>query len=156
MKIFVPILSLVILSLSTSCGKVNFFERTERFPNHEWSNAVVPTASFDIQDTTSLYNIYLVLRHTDAYRYNNIWLRVITQSPNDSPRTQLLNIALADNTKGWLGSGMDDIFDRRARITKVPVSLKKGIYTFKLQQAMREDPLAYILSAGIRVEKVQP
>ena len=51
---------------------------------------------------------------------------------------------------------MDDIFDRRARITQAPVSLKKGQYTFKLQQAMREDPLAYILSAGIRVEKVQP
>lgn len=139
-----------------ACGKVNFFERTERFPQQEWSAAVEPTASFDIQDTASLYHIYVVLRHTDAYRYNNIWINVITQSPNDSAKTQLLNIALADNTKGWLGSGMDDIYDRRARITREPIALKKGLYTFKLKQAMREDPLAYVMSAGIRVEKVQP
>lgn len=155
MKNSIYIASVCALLLS-ACGKVNFFERTERFPQQEWSTAVEPTASFDIQDTSSLYHIYVVLRHTDAYRYNNIWINVITQSPNDSPKTQLLNIALADNTKGWLGSGMDDIYDRRARITREPIALKKGLYTFKLKQAMREDPLAYILSAGVRVEKVQP
>lgn len=111
---------------------------------------------FDISDTGSFYNIYVAIRHSDAYRYNNIWLNITTQSPNDTPRTQLLNISLADNTRGWLGSGMDDIFDRRARITEAPIRLRKGTYTFKLQQAMREDPLGYVLSAGIRVEKVQP
>ena len=155
MKKIIYIVSLCVLLIS-ACGKVNFFERTQRFPQQEWPFAVEPTASFDIQDTSSLYHIYVVLRHTDAYRYNNIWINVITQSPNDSPKTQLLNIALADNTKGWLGSGMDDIYDRRARITREPIALKKGLYTFKLKQAMREDPLAYVLSAGVRVEKVQP
>lgn len=155
MKNSIYIASVCALLLS-ACGKVNFFEKTERFSQQEWSTAVEPTASFDIQDTSSLYHIYVVLRHTDAYRYNNIWINIITQSPNDSPKTQLLNIALADNTKGWLGSGMDDIYDRRARITREPIALKKGLYTFKLKQAMREDPLAYILSAGVRVEKVQP
>lgn len=155
MKTVISIISICCLFLC-ACGKVNFFERTERFPQQEWAATVEPVASFDIQDTTSLYNIYVVLRHTDAYRYNNIWVNVITQSPNDSPKTQLLNIALADNTKGWLGNGMDDIYDRRARITREPIVLKKGVYTFKLKQAMREDPLAYVLSAGIRVEKVKP
>jgi gliding motility-associated lipoprotein GldH len=154
-KTVIYIIGICTLLLS-ACGKVNFFEHTERFPQQEWPTTVEPVASFDIQDTTSLYNIYVVLRHTDAYRYNNIWINVITQSPNDSPKTQLLNIALADNTKGWLGSGMDDIFDRRARITREPIALKKGVYTFKLKQAMREDPLAYVLSAGIRVEKIKP
>lgn len=155
MKTVIYIIGICTLLLS-ACGKVNFFEHTERFPQQEWPTTVEPVASFDIQDTTSLYNIYVVLRHTDAYRYNNIWINVIAQSPNDSPKTQLLNIALADNTKGWLGSGMDDIFDRRARITREPIALKKGVYTFKLKQAMREDPLAYVLSAGIRVEKIKP
>lgn len=139
-----------------ACGTNNVFERTERFASHEWMVSQEPLMKFEIADTSSFYNIYVVIRHTDAYRYNNIWLNITTQSPNDTPRTQLLDISLADNTKGWLGSGMDDIFDRRARITQAPIRLKKGTYTFKLQQAMREDPLGYVLSAGIRVEKVQP
>jgi gliding motility-associated lipoprotein GldH len=139
-----------------ACGTNDVFERTERFSAHEWPVVREPLIKFDISDTSSFYHIYVVIRHTDAYRYNNIWLNITTQSPNDTPRTQLLDISLADNTKGWLGSGMDDIFDRRARITQAPIRLKKGTYTFKLQQAMREDPLGYVLSAGIRVEKVQP
>lgn len=149
----------ILLFLSiflVACGTNNVFERAERFASHEWPVTREPLIKFDISDTSSFYNIYVVIRHADAYRYNNIWLNITTQSPNDTPKTQLLDISLADNTKGWLGTGMDDIFDRRARITQAPIRLKKGTYTFKLQQAMREDPLGYVLSAGIRVEKVQP
>ncbi len=153
-SVYYPVLLLFIFL--SACGTNDVFERAERFPNHEWPANQQPKAQFEISDTTSLYNIYVVIRHTDAYRYNNIWLQVTTQSPADTPRKQLLDISLADNTKGWLGTGMDDIFDRRARITQAPVKLKKGTYTFTLQQAMREDPLAYVLSAGIRVEKVKP
>ncbi len=49
---------------------------------------------------------------------------------------------------------MDDIFDHRIRLTQAPIKLKMGNYTFTIQQAMREDPLPYVLNAGIRVEKV--
>ncbi|MFW2475672.1 MAG: gliding motility lipoprotein GldH [Sediminibacterium sp.] len=138
-----------------ACGTNGVFEKSQRFPDQEWSTKSEPSVAFEVTDTNAFYNIYVVIRHTDAYRYNNIWVNIETKSPGDSPRTQLLDISLADNTKGWLGTGMDDIFDRRARVTQQPIKLKKGIYTFKLKQAMREDPLAYILSAGVRVEKVK-
>jgi hypothetical protein len=48
------------------------------------------------------------------------------------------------------------VFDHRARITRAPVKLKKGEYTFTLQENMREEPLQFVLNAGIRVEKVKP
>lgn len=138
-----------------ACGSVDFYEQSKRFPKHEWEASEKPAFSFTIADTTVSYHIYVVLRHTDAYRYNNIWLNIATQAPADTVRNQLVDVALADNAKGWLGTGMDDIFDHRARITRAPVKLKAGTYTFTLSQAMREDPLAYVLSAGIRVEKVR-
>lgn len=50
---------------------------------------------------------------------------------------------------------MDDIIEHRMLLTdKGPVKLKKGNYTIILQQAMREDPLPEIISAGVRAEKV--
>jgi len=112
--------------------------------------------TFDITDTTSLYNVFIVLRHEDAYHFNNIWLQVTTQAPGDTVRMQQVDVPLADNKKGWLGTGMDDVFDHRARITRTPVKLKKGTYQFTLQQNMREEPLQFVLNAGIRVEKVKP
>jgi gliding motility-associated lipoprotein GldH len=95
-----------------------------------------------------------VIRHEDAFHYSNLWLNVITTAPNEKSNSQKVNLQLANNTTGWLGSGMDDVFDHRIRITSSPIHLKKGMYQFSLQQIMREDPLPAILNAGIRVEKI--
>ena len=138
------------------CGTLDVYEKTVFFPEHTWKNSSKPSFTFDITDTAASYHIFVILRHEDAYHFNNIWVNISTQAPRDSVRSQQVNITLADNAKGWLGTGMDDIFDHRARITRSPTRLKKGNYTFILQQHMREEPLQFVLNAGIRVEKVKP
>ncbi len=112
-----------------------------------------PVFNFTIKDTDALYNIYIVVRHEDAYHYNNLWLNVTTKAPGAEPINQQLELILANNGKGWLGSGIDDIFTHRVQITKEPIKLKAGDYQFTLQQIMRENPLESVLDAGIRVEK---
>ena len=142
--------------LFSSCQTIDVFEKNVTLPKHEWSNAFKPEISFEITDTISYYNIYVVLRHTDAYRYKNIWLNVNTQIPGDTTMNQRLDLLLATDDKGWLGSGMDDIYEHRIRITQQPQRLaRKGLYKFRLEQIMREDPLENIMNVGIRVEKVK-
>ncbi len=151
------LLCAVILMVSLgSCGELDLYEKTVFFPKHEWDSQLQPIINFEIVDTVSNYHIYVVVRHEDAFRYNNLWLNLKTKAPGTEPYTQKLNLILANNTNGWLGAGMDDIYDHRIRITKAPIHLKKGVYQFTLQQIMREDPLNYMLNAGIRVEKVKP
>jgi len=147
---------LVFISFVTSCETIGVFEKNVSIPNHEWNTAFKPEITFEINDTTSFYNIYVVLRHTDAYRYKNIWMNVYTQVPGDTLRKQRLDLLLAADDKGWLGSGMDDVFEHRIRITGEPQKLTKpGMYMFRLEQIMREDPLQHVMNAGIRVEKVK-
>ncbi len=68
---------------------------------------------------------------------------------------QNINVVLATDSKGWMGTGMDDIFEVRKNISASPFSFKTaGDYTFSVAQIMRENPLNYILNVGIRVEKV--
>ena len=70
-------------------------------------------------------------------------------------RYQNINLQLANDAKGWEGSGMDDIFEIRKFITPGPVPFKKpGNYIFTISQIMREDPLMHIMNVGIRVEKL--
>lgn len=146
----------VMVLLFASCLTIDVFEKNVNIPNHEWSSAFKPEISFEIDDTTALYNIYVVLRHTDAYRYKNIWMNVYTQTPGDTLMKQRLDLTLATDDKGWLASGMDDIFEHRIRITNQPVRLSKsGLYRFRLEQIMREDPLQYVMNVGIRVEKAK-
>jgi hypothetical protein len=64
-------------------------------------------------------------------------------------------VLLATNEKGWLGTGMDDIWELRQLITPQPFRFNRaGKATFMLEQIMRDNPLPEVLNAGIRVEKV--
>ncbi len=148
--LYVLLLSVLIIS----CGTIDVFEKNVSIPNHQWNSAFVPEIPFDISDTSALYNIYVVLRHTDAYQYNNIWLNAYVQMPEDTLKKQRLELRLATDDKGWIGSGMDDIFEHRILITHSPQQFNKvGRYIFKLENIMREDPLLHVMNVGIRVEK---
>ncbi len=144
---------LVVFGIA-SCQTIDIYEKAAYFPLHSWRSAETPSFTFEITDTTSLYNIFLVLRHEDAYNYNNIWVNLTLQGPAsiDTIRREFI---LGNNRQGWLGSGMDDIFEHRIAFNNKPAPLHNGKYTFTLQQDMREDPLDHILNAGIRVEKVK-
>lgn len=146
-------LILVVLFV-VACNKINIYERIKLFSTHSWQDKDRPSFIFNIEDTTGLYNIFVVFRHSDAYNYNNVWLKVTTIPPGDTAATQALDLRLADNKNGWLGSGMDDIFEHRIKITRAPVRLKAGKYSFTLQHIMREEPLQHVMSVGVRVEKV--
>lgn len=145
---------IVLLVAALSCNTIDVYEKTKIFPSHNWVAAEKPTFAFEIKDTAVLYNIFLVIRHHDAYRYNNIWIDVSMKGPSDTLQVKR-EFILGNNAQGWLGSGMDDIFEHRIPFNNKPTALKKGTYTFQLEQAMREDPLQEILNVGIRVQKLK-
>jgi gliding motility-associated lipoprotein GldH len=143
-----------------ACGTVDVFEKHATIPRQIWKSGFKPEITFTVEpkDTTARFHIFIVIRHTDAYRYKNIWLNVHTESPGGVLQNQPLNLQLATDKEGWLGSGMDDIFEHRIRITapNSPERLSAGTYRFKLENIMREDPLKNVMNVGIRLEKVQP
>ena len=137
------------------CKKLDVFEKNTPVPAYKWQYNWKPSFDFDISDTSQAYKVYIVLRHTDAYKYNNIWLNIGTQFPSDSSlKYQRFELALGNDTHGWEGTGMDDIWEVRKLITNGPVKFSKaGKYKFIIAQVMREDPLPNIVSVGVRVEK---
>ena len=149
------LLIFIIASCFVSCNKIGVFEKTVMIPSRGWYYDNKPSFTFNITDTTATYILYIVLRHTDSYNYNNLWLAVSLQAPGDTIRSQNININLGSDTKGWEGTGMDDIFEVRKNITPIPFR-KAGSYTFTIGQIMRENPLLHILNIGIRVEKQVP
>ena len=151
-----PFLALMVSIWLTACSKIEVFEKNISIPKHSWQYSLQPVFDFNITDTSSLYNLYIVLRHTDAYRYNNIWLNVGSQSPADTMRYQRFDLQLGSDATGWEGTGMDDIWELRKSITKGPFKFNKtGDYKFSIAQVMRENPLPEIVSVGVRVEKVK-
>jgi gliding motility-associated lipoprotein GldH len=144
---------LLIVFTGFGCRQLDVFEQLKSFPAHSWNTTDSCQFTFRITDTIARYHIYAIIRHEDAYHYNNIWLEVNTRAPGDTVKKQSVMLTLGENKKGWLGTGMGDVYEHRIRITRLPVQLKKGDYVFVLRQIMREDPLQSVLQAGLRVEK---
>ena len=156
-RLFMP--SLCFLSCAFvffSCNTIDLYEKTIPIPKHEWSSSFKPQFRFTIKDTAVPYEVYIILRHTDRYNYNNIWLNLYTQAPGDSLQKIQYELPLASKEKGWLGSAMDDIYEHRIAITpqnQKSYFKKPGEYIFTIEQIMREDPLQQIMDVGLRLEK---
>jgi gliding motility-associated lipoprotein GldH len=150
--LFIVLLSSYIL---TSCTTVDLYEKTVSLPDHEWKGDYKPEFNFTITDTTSLYQVFFVIRHTEKYNYNNIWVNYFYQPPNDTLHKEAREFQLATNEKGWLATGMDDIYEHRLKLAPDAGKLKAGSYKFILENIMREDPLKEVMNVGIRVEKVK-
>lgn len=152
-KLFLFLMIVTVFAVS-SCKQIDVYEKNSSIPHFKWQDHLSVNGSFIINDTISLHNIFIVLRHTDAYPYNNIWLNIGLQAPGDSMRYQKVNLTLASDATGWEGSGMNDIWEVRKPINTQPRRfIRKGEYTFSIRHIMRDNPLPGIMSAGLRIQK---
>lgn len=136
-----------------ACQTIPLSEQNTIHPDHQWNSAKPEKYFFNITDTNQMYKVVFVIRHHNAYHYKNIWVELSHISAGEKAQTATFNLNLANDQKGWLGTGMDDIFDQRIPLYTKPIKLKYGIHTFIIKHTMREDPLQNILSTGIRIEK---
>ena len=146
------LLIIICLIIFGSCTQIDLHEKNVTVPNNKWQSDFVAKSTFTITDSVCKYKVYVVLRHTDAYEYNNIWLNVGLQQMGEATNYLKLNLNLSNDKNGWSGVGMNDIWEVREIIANQ--TLKKGTYSTSIQQLMRQNPLLHIISVGIRVEKV--
>lgn len=146
------IVAIVFFLFVTSCKQIDLQEQNTAIPQNKWQSNFITKNTFEIKDTNVMYDVYAVIRHTDAYEYSNIWLNVGFQQIGDTMKYQKRNLTLAnDAAKGWKGIGMNDIWEVRELIARE--NLKKGTYTIAIGHVMRQNPLLNIMNVGVRVEK---
>jgi gliding motility-associated lipoprotein GldH len=126
--------------------------------NHNvWDHKELASFEFEIEDTDAHYQLYFLIRHTDAYPFSNIWLSINTQMPGDKKGVESkVEIPLADKNGKWLGRGTGEIYEQLMPLSGTngySKFTKKGKYKITFQQIMRENPLPEILQVGLRVEK---
>jgi gliding motility-associated lipoprotein GldH len=154
-RFFAPLIFAVVLCLAMACGTLDVYEKNFSFPKTEWDYTQKPQFELNISDTTFYYNIYITLRHTDAYRFSNIWLMVHTQLPEQAAHTKRVELPLAEPSGKWLARGMDGIYEHRIQIQNHAIFNKTGLVKFTLEQNMRINPLQNMLSVGVRVQKTE-
>jgi gliding motility-associated lipoprotein GldH len=126
----------------------------------------LPRSSWDIKnplifdilvnDTINPYNVYVTVRNSDSYDFNNLYLFIDIDSPMKIRERDTMECILADANGKWLGNGLGDIWDNKILFKQNVKFPKRGLYQFTLNQAMRLDSLPMIMDAGLSIEKSPP
>ena len=144
---------LFVALVLSGCDRDKFFDESLSLPHNTWSQDESLSFPITVEDTTSAYRFYINVRNSTSYNYNNIYFFLTTEYPGGGFSQDTIECLLAAKDGSWLGKGTGSYRDNRIHIRDNIIFPRKGTYTLRLRQAMREDELEGISEAGIRLEK---
>lgn len=147
------LMCLIFIGILMGCDDAVVYENNQSFTDNTWVYDDPKTFSFEIKDSLMPIKLSVNLRTTTSYAYSNIYMFMHSNYPNGYSDIDTLEFFLADPKGNWLGDNSGTVVENRAMLSKGTFPTT-GIYTFKLEQAMRNDSLSEILDVGIRVEMI--
>ena len=133
---------LVFLAVGfVSCQNDNKKEGYHSFNNNTWNTDSIVSFEFDNIDTTSPHDLYLMVRHTTNFKFQNLFLFTNFENQKDT-----LELFLSEKSGRWLGKGFGEIKELKIRI-KENVNFKGNQdQIFSVEQAMRYEDLEKIIN----------
>ena len=101
--------------LTTGCSDNLVFQGDVPIPDGAWSRDFKPEFAFEIADTVSEHDVYIDVRHTGDYPFNDLFLFVDLTGPNGRTARDTIECLLADPSGRWLGKGTGFIFSDRVQ-----------------------------------------
>lgn len=139
--------------LLTACSDDIIFDKYEEIPNSVWTYENQPVFKVDVTDTSTLYNIYVSLRHTRYFEFRNLWVKIHTYLPDNDTLVNRVDLPLAKPSGEWHGRCSGDICHTSVPIQYNALFKHPGTYGFRVEQNMRLENLPEIMSVGILIEK---
>ena len=152
-RVPIHIIFISFIVFISSCDPNRIYEENLEMENAAWNVNDAKKFTFQISDTISLYNLYLNVRNTNDYAYQNLYLFVEMTSPSNKFFKDTVEMTLADNQGKWKGSGVGNIWSNRFPLLQNVKLLESGEYTVIVVQGMRHENLEAISDVGIRIEK---
>ncbi len=144
--------------LFSACEQSRVFDKNISLEKEGWFYGEQENFEVSVLDTNISYNLYINVRHTDEYPYNNLWLNMTTVFPDSTVQKNKVSVILSESNGEWTGDCVDGICFNSVLVQSNFLLPQKGKYTITLEQDMRMNPLPFILSIGVKLEKfgVQP
>lgn len=152
MKNFASLLILFTLLLF-ACDANQVYEDYYTSASDGWHKDSTADFTFEISDTTSLYNLYVNTRNLENYGYSNLWLFTSITAPDGSVLADTVEFQLALPNGKWTGKGTSGVYHNQYTYRQAVYFPMSGTYTFSIRQGMRETRLDGLRNVGISVEK---
>ena len=110
------------------------------FENEKWNSDSIVRFNFDNIDTAASYDIYLKIRHSVDYRFQNLFLFSNINNEKDT-----IEVFLSQKNGKWNGKGFGDIKEIDVLISKEASFENFDEANYSFEQAMRYNDLEKII-----------
>lgn len=146
--------------LLVSCDKKRVFDQYKSL-GKTWHKDSIALFTYNNQDTTKAYDLFVNLRSNNDYPFNNIFLIVAMEAPGGLTKVDTLEYQMANPDGTLLGNGFSDIKESKLYFKEKYKFQSVGDYKIGIQQAVRQtgkvagvQELAGVTEVGFRVEKL--
>lgn len=150
--IFGLLFSILLLA---SCDSEMVYDEYISLEKGMWKWNDVAVFKMEVEDTLSLNNIYVQVRHSTDYPMSNLYMFVNVKGPGGDFRRDTVNLILATPEGKWIGKGTGRLRELRLLYKSQTRFGKAGLYDFSIEQAMRKAELP-VSDVGLRVERISP
>ncbi|NGM61078.1 gliding motility lipoprotein GldH [Sphingobacterium sp. SGG-5] len=142
-----------ILFFVLACGDNAFYEQNQMIKNRAWTYTDKIDFPVHITDNRSPYAVFINLRHGSDYDFSNIYVLLHQKGPQLTDTAYRKEIMLAQLDGRWLGKSAGSLYEIQHLAHPNFLFPDTGIYTFSLEQNMRQNPLIDISDVGIKLVK---
>ncbi|HUH35499.1 MAG TPA: gliding motility lipoprotein GldH [Moheibacter sp.] len=151
MKINKWILLLSAFVFFIQCDSPHFYQE-QRSTNNDWNENTALTFEFEVKDTLSVYDFYLLSRNNNDFQYSNLYLLTEMKTPVGTVFADTLQYYLAYQDGEWIGTG--NSLKELYLLYREGIALKDtGTYTLSVRHGMREQNLVGIEDISLIIDK---
>ena len=152
-KNYLYLLLIIVSVFFVSCNENTIFSEYTTVDNGVWAKDRSFAFNVEVADTSALYEIDLLVRNTDIFPRQNLWLRITKEYRGQEIQCDTVNLFLLDESGKWTGSGSGTCFDNQFVWKRHIRFYKQGSYIFRIAHLMRFDILEGIDRIGLAVVK---
>jgi len=151
-KLKLLVITAITSMLIAACSDNYVYNGYVTMPHERWHADSLASFRVPVSDTITFYDLFVNVRNTTDYPYQNLYLFINITAPNGASVRDTFECYLADDHGKWLGKGKGKLRDNRFIYRQNIRFGTEGDYTVTLQQAMRVEQLKGISEVGFRVE----
>lgn len=126
-----------------------------------WNKNEVIEFTIPRLDSLKNYNLFIHIRNTNEYKYNNIFLITTMKFPHGKQIIDTLEYRMANADGSWLGQGIGSVKDNKLWYKEGILFAENGDYNITITHAVRNNgnvegvsELEGIIDVGYSVEEV--
>ena len=141
-----------------ACDDKQFFDEYQS-TDGSWNKSDIKKFSFQQNDTTTIYNLFVNIRNNSDYPYSNMYLIVRMIKPDGITVVDTLQYQMANPDGSLLGDGFTDVKESKLYYRDNFVFKNAGNYQIEIEHAVRangkingDSLLSGVSDVGFRIE----